>query len=741
MKENQIQFEEKPSFEGVVQRVVYRNSDNGFSVVQIESDDEDITAVGTIPFMDEGERVRLWGTFVEHSQYGRQLDVAKYDTVLPTDQVGVERYLGSGMIAGIGPATARDIVAHFGEETMDVMMYHPQRLTEISGIGKKRLAKIMESFQKQTEMRDVMIFLQGLGVSPLYSVRIYNKYGAAAKIMVQQNPYRLADEIEGIGFLTADKIGKNMNIGPDDPVRLEAGLAYTLSRALEAGHVCLPRDELIRYSAELLQVDIQPVEHALESAMVSGRVILSEIEGQELIYMPALLAAEKTTASRLLLLAEQKLAEPAAHLDKLIDAQEQRLGMQLAAEQRQAIARAMTAPLSIITGGPGTGKTTVLRFLISLLTDRSLRVLLCAPTGRAARRMTEAAGMEAKTIHRLLEYSSGDGATAFFNRSASNPLEADVVIVDECSMVDLFLMAKLLEALPENARLVLVGDANQLPPVGPGNVLKDILGSGVGESIELKEIFRQAQQSLIVLNAHRVYRGEKPELHDVKRDFFFERQDTAAQIASSVVELCATRIPGYLDVDPCDVQVLSPMKKGDAGVQNLNRLLQQALNPPAPDKKERKMGMLTFREGDKVMHIKNNYRLTWQLGDLQGEGVFNGDMGRIEAIDPEESTVQVKMDDARVVRYGFDELDQLDMAYAISVHKSQGSEFPAVILPLAAGPPMLMTRNLLYTALTRAKEMVMLVSREQTVYSMIANNRIARRYGALLFRIKEGMAP
>nr|WP_197714784.1 ATP-dependent RecD-like DNA helicase [Maliibacterium massiliense] len=721
----------------MISRIVYRNEDNGFSVLEIDPGaGDETTAVGNLAFVEAGERVRLWGEWVSHNEYGQQLKVTEYETVLPTDMVGMERYLGSGMVKGIGPSTAQRIVQHFGMEAMDIMLYAPQRLTEISGIGPVKCAQIAESFREQHQMRDVMVFLQGHGVSPLYAVKIYKRYGEQARDMVQENPYRLTEDIEGIGFLSADRIGRSLGIAPDASQRLEAGLTYMLQRAQEFGHVCLPQEELVQKSAQLLEADIAAVERALSQMLITRRLVLQQLEAGPFIYRPVMLEAEQDAAFRLARLARAGRGAGAQDVAARIARKEEARGITLADGQRMAIQRALTAPLAVITGGPGTGKTTVLDFLLDVLQEEGLEVLLCAPTGRAAKRMSDATGREACTIHRLLEYASGEGAQARFNRNEEYPLEADVVVVDECSMVDLWLMSRLLRALAAGTRLILVGDANQLPPVGPGNVLEDIIASGAAESTELTEIFRQAQQSLIVVNAHRIHHGEQPELHAKDKDFFFERKNNAADIARTTVDLCARRIPGFLDVDPMrDIQVLAPMKKGEAGVINLNRMLQEALNPPDTQKHEKRVGALVLREGDKVMQMRNNYHIAWMRGAARGEGVFNGDMGVIAYIDHQEQAITVELDDGRSVAYDFAEADQLDIAYAASVHKSQGSEFPVVVLPLAGGAPMLMTRNLLYTAVTRATRMVMVVGREETVCAMVGNNRIVRRYGALRERL------
>ncbi|MBP3372237.1 MAG: ATP-dependent RecD-like DNA helicase [Clostridia bacterium] len=726
------------TFEGVITGVVYKNDENGYAVLEVTDDDgSELTAVGILSLFEPGERVCMRGEYVEHPVYGEQMKVEHCETILPTDLVGIERYLGSGLVKGIGPATAKSIVYHFGKDTLDIMLYAPHRLEEIPGIGAVKCAKIAESFRAQQQMRDTMVFLQGHGVSPLFSVKIYKQYGEAAKTLIQDNPYRLADEIDGIGFLTADRIGRNLGIAEDDDRRMTAGLVFALVRAMDSGHVCLPQDQLLREAMRLLQVDEAPLERALSMMLITGSLVQQLMGDQVYIYRPVMLESERYVAQRLVEIARQG-QDYVRDAAIRIESAERKLGIELAPAQRVAVEKALSSPLCVITGGPGTGKTTILRVVLEVLESIDQIPALAAPTGRAAKRMQEATGYEARTVHRLLEYMNGDGGNAYFNRNEDNPIDADVVIVDECSMVDLFLMHRLLRALPHGARLVLVGDRDQLPSVGPGNVLRDIIESGAADCTMLTEIFRQAQESLIVVNAHRINDGEYPELFNRKSDFFFERQNNASAAAQSVVELCRKRLPGFVGLDVFSgIQVLAPMKKGEVGVNNLNLLLQAALNPSSFGKNELKVGTTTFREGDKVMQTKNNYKIEWMRGSDFGEGVFNGDMGVIRSIDTEAKTLVVVLDDGREVEYAFEDCDQLDMAYAISVHKSQGSEYPVVVMPICGGAPMLMTRNLLYTALTRAKRMVMLVGSERSICAMVDNDRIDTRYGCLKQRLQE----
>lgn len=724
------------TFEGVITDVIYKNEDNGYAVLEVTDDDGgQLTAVGILSLFEAGERVCLQGNYVEHPVYGIQMKVTSCQTVMPTDLVGIERYLGSGLVKGIGPATAKMIVGHFGRDTLDIMLYAPHRLEEIPGIGPVKCAKIAESFRQQQQMRDTMIFLQGHGVSPLFSVKIYKQYGDAAKKLICEDPYRLAREIDGIGFVSADRIGRSMGLEEDDERRVTAGVVYTLERAMDAGHVCLPEDLLLRHAQKLLHVPEASVTRAVSQLLIEKQIVSCLYQQVRYIYRPAMLEAECDTAVRLLRIAAQA-PYTAPGIGELIDQAQRLLQISLAPQQREAVEHAIYDPLCIVTGGPGTGKTTILCVLLAVLEALHLKAELAAPTGRAAKRMQEATGYPARTIHRMLEYTSGEGSAAYFNRNEDYPLEADVVIVDECSMVDLFLMHRLLRAIPQGAHLILVGDRDQLPSVGPGNVLRDIIDSEIGHCTILTQIFRQAQESLIVVNAHRINAGEYPQLFDRHADFFFERQNSAQAAARSVVELCARRLPGFTGLDVfTGLQVLAPMKKGEAGVQNLNVMLQQALNPPRPDKPELKIGTITFRVGDKVMQTKNNYRIAWTRESEDGEGVYNGDMGVIRAVDSEEKIVHVLLDDGRAVKYPFEDCDQLCVAYAISVHKSQGSEYPVVILPICGGAPMLMTRNLLYTALTRARQMVVLVGSQAGIYAMVDNDKVDTRYGCLQQRL------
>ena len=722
-------------FEVLVTNVSFRNEDNGFTVLQIRLDNGTRTsAVGVMPAVAAGERAVLTGEWTEHAQYGRQIRATMCEPVKPTTVSAVERYLGSGLIKGIGPSTAKAIVEEFGAEALDVLQYDPERLTRVPGIGKKRAVQLAESFASQAQMRDAMVLLQSFDLSPAMAMKIFDKYKESTQEILRRSPYRLVEDIEGLGFRTADRIAAAQGMSPDDPARLRAGLFFVLTEAsASGGHTYLPREMLVYQAARLLSAPQEAIENALQGAILTHGLISREVEDHEAIYMPRAFSAESETAQRLLDLLEALPYRPDPELDKRIAKWEKENGKTLNADQRKAVRAAVCEGVSVITGGPGTGKTTILRCVLKLL-DADDDVALAAPTGRAAKRMSEATGAEAKTIHRLLEYGGGDGQ---FARDESNPIEADVVIVDEMSMVDIFLMRSLLRALVPGTRLILVGDADQLPSVGAGNVLRDILESDAMPVVWLKEIYRQEGESMIVLNAHRINAGEMPVTNSKGTDFFLERCETGAQAAQRIVDLARRRLPVYAGVDPLkDIQVLSPTKKGESGVYALNIALQNCFNPPREGVEEVTFGDTAFRPGDKVMQTRNDYNMAWRKpkyggGWEEGEGVFNGDMGFVEEVNREDREVLVRFDDEREARYDSGSLEDLELAYCVSVHKSQGSEFPVVIMPAVGGPPMLLTRNLFYTAVTRAKKMVVLVGRDACVAQMVQNVNIAKRYSAL----------
>ena len=726
------------TIEATVVDTVFRNEENGYSVVTVKVGKTRTSAVGVMPELGAGEKLSITGEWVEHPQYGKQIKVSAVQVEAPTTLSGIEKYLASGLIQGVGPATARLLVQTFGKKTLDVLQFEPERLLDITGIGPKRAQMIAESFAEQAQQREALVFLQTYGVPASLAVKIFKVYGERVQEVIRKNPYQLVDDVTGVGFKTADSIAVSLGIAHESEYRLCAGVKYALMDAANgSGHTYLPRDVLTARAQRILNVDESLIDTAIDSLIISSQLIaqtLADPDGQECVavYLPLYFQAEGEVARRL---REMLAAMPAGgfeDVERQIDQLEGTEGIRFHEQQRLAIKTAVQNGMCVITGGPGTGKTTIINCIIRLLSLEG-DVALAAPTGRAAKRMTEATGVEAKTIHRLLEYGGEEGV---FARGMDNPLEFDTLIVDEMSMVDIFLMRSLLRALLPGTRLIMVGDADQLPSVGAGNVLSDILASGAVPSVRLTEIFRQDEASMIVVNAHRINHGQSPILNKKGSDFFFERRVLASQAAQTIVELCARRIPGFLQVDPVrQIQVLSPTKKGECGVWALNALLQQTFNPARPGRHERVHGDTTFREGDKVMQTRNNYQLEWKregaFGWENGTGVFNGDMGFITGIDEEERSITVTFEDDRIATYEEGAVEDLELAYCISVHKSQGSEFPVVVLPAVGGPPMLLTRNLFYTAVTRARRMVMLVGREDAIDQMIRNAYVTRRYSAL----------
>lgn len=720
---------------GTVKAIIYRSEDTGFTVLELTDETgEDMTAIGEMPLAGVGERVELTGQWTEHKTYGRQFRAETCKTLAPATLTALKNYLASGLIKGVGESTAQAIVQTFGMETLDVLEKEPARLVEVPGIGQIRAQTIGASYGAQLGLRDIMLGLQKYGVTIGQAMKLYKIYGELCLAKIEENPYRLIDDVEGIGFKTADAIARNGGVEPDAPYRLRAGLKYTLQWARQEGHTYLPREKLVEVAAGLLQADIAPVERTLTELLLEGQLIQEQLPGEDGIFLPGMFRTEQDCALRLLRLQGQSALDnpffrPKAQIARL----EQQLDITLAPAQRQAVELALKAGALVITGGPGTGKTTILRFVITLLEEMGTEYALCAPTGRAAKRMGEATGRDASTIHRLLEYSYGEGG---FGRNAENTLLADVVIVDEMSMVDVPLMAALLRALAPGTRLIMVGDSDQLPSVGPGNVLRDMVDSGQIPVVRLTEIFRQSGRSAIVTNAHRINEGQMPILEGLE-DFGFEPMEEQEAVIRRLIALNSGKAAKLGAQEPLqDIQVLAPMKKGPLGVYNLNKRLQEALNPPAHKKKERKYGDVVFREGDKVMQIKNDYRLAWTRSlphqpPEMGEGVYNGDLGTIMSIDLYEQTLEVLFDDGRSAVYSFSMLEELELAYCISIHKSQGSEFPIVLLPLLGGPPMLLNRNLLYTAVTRARHMVCILGRQSCIQQMVRNNQVKRRYSGL----------
>jgi len=723
---------------------IYRNDDNGYTVLTAREGRREITVVGTLPELHPGEQAVFTGEWIAHPQYGRQLKCVSVELQKPTTLLGIERYLGSGIIRGVGPSTAKMIVSHFGEDTLTVLSEHPEMLQELPKMGKKRWKQIAEAYREQEGARSAMVYLQTYGIPATLAIKISKLYGDRTKALIQENPYRLCEDIDGVGFLTADRIGTAIGVPVDSEHRIAAALKYILKDAAASqGHIYLPKSELLARASQLLRVDVALAEHCLMRMTLLRELIQSGEDGAERVYLPAFDSAEKEVALRLceLMAAFGTGHHPGA--EDAIDRFEKKHRIAFSSRQRDAIAAALCEGVLVITGGPGTGKTTIINCIISLLSQEG-EVVLCAPTGRAAKRMTEATGVEAKTIHRLLEYGGDEGQ---FARNQENPIEADVVIVDEVSMVDLMLMRSLLRAIEPGTRLILVGDADQLPSVGAGNVLGDILATDVVPKCMLTDIFRQGETSRIVVNAHRINHGEMPLLNEKGTDFFFERKQGFYDAASTIVSLVTQRLPKFLKYDLDDItaqavrniQVLAPAKKGECGVIALNQMLQAALNPPAKDKPSLQYGETIFRLGDKVMQTKNDYQLEWRrltaTGWEDGMGVFNGDVGFITDVDPEEHCLTVRFDEDKEAVFASAQLENLDLAYCLSVHKSQGSEFPVVVMPVVGGPPMLLTRNLFYTALTRARSLVVLVGREEIVRLMTENDHVLMRYTTLSERL------
>lgn len=721
---------------GSVIGTVYRNDENGWSVLELRSQGDEVTVVGTLPEIGSGEDCVFTGQWVEHPQYGRQFRANTCQIEQPTSLLGIERYLGSGLIKGVGPSTARLIVAAFGKDTLEVLSEHPERLTEVSGIGPKRCQQISESFAAQHQLRRTMLFLQTYGLSASLTAKISKQYQEAAEAIIRDNPYRLIDDIDGVGFKTADSIALSLGFPRDGDYRLMSGVKYLLREfTFSQGHTYVPRAQLVRQAAQLLGAHGDLVENCL-SGLILRKELISEILGEdEAIFVPDAWACEKEIAKRLLQLSAASQVMISQHVSEEIKAFERERGIRFSATQRSAVLEASQTGVLIITGGPGTGKTTLLNCILHILGEEE-QCLLAAPTGRAAKRMSEATGREAKTIHRLLEFRGEDG---YFSRDEDNPLDCSLLVIDEMSMVDVYLMRSLLRAIRPGTRLIMVGDKDQLPSVGPGNVLGDILSSGAVPQVRLTEIFRQEESSMIVVNAHRINRGEMPSVNSRDSDFFFQRLNNTQEVANAIVSLCQERLPRYLNEDSGNIQVLAATKKGAVGVNQLNKLLQDALNPAQDPDDELRYGENIFRLHDKVIHTRNNYQLRWEQPDgTTGEGVFNGDVGRITMVDSDEGTLRVTYDDDRTVTYEVSELDELELAYCLSVHKSQGSEFEAVVMPVVGGPPMLLNRNLFYTAVTRAKRLVTLVGYDQAVRQMVQNNYHSMRYTMLRQRLSEG---
>lgn len=734
---------------GYIDHIIFRNEENGYTVMVVKNseNEEELTCVGSFPAVSQGTTIQASGIYTHHPVYGKQFQISSFVEKIPEDTYAMERYLGSGAIKGIGAALAARIVRRFGEDTIRIVEEEPERLAEVKGISEKKAREIAVQVTEKTEMRKAMIFLQKYGISLNLGAKIYQKYKDSLYTVLQENPYRLAEDISGVGFKIADEIAARIGIHADSDYRIRSGMLYTLLQASGEGHTYLPKDQLFARCAKLLGVDESYMEKHLMDMLLDRKLVMQEKKGEKIIYPSQYYYLELNTAR---MLCELNICCPEDEniVEKRIASIEKETGTVLDEMQKKAVTEAAGHGLFILTGGPGTGKTTTINAIIRFFEGEGAELRLAAPTGRAAKRMTEATGYEAQTIHRLLELNGmpeddRNTGAVHFERNAQNPLEADVIIIDEMSMVDIHLMHSLLLAITAGTRLILVGDENQLPSVGPGNVLRDIIHSGCFPVIELTKIFRQASESDIVVNAHKINRGEPVEINNKSRDFFFLKRYDADMIIRVVIALIQDKLPRYVNARPFEIQVLTPMRKGLLGVERLNQMLQRYLNPQDGSKKEKTLGDRLFRQGDKVMQIKNDYQMEWEVRGRygipveKGIGVFNGDTGILREINEFAETAEVEFEDGRFATYSFKQLEELELAYAITIHKSQGSEYPAVILPVLSGPQMLLNRNLLYTAVTRARKCVTVVGSEETFAEMIRNEKQQKRYSALDERIRE----
>lgn len=737
--------------EGYIEHIKFRNPDNGYTIFQLSEPggNDELTCVGNFPAISEGEYVKVEGAMTVHVLYGEQLQVSSYEICVPKDRLAVERYLGSGAIKGIGQTMAARIVRKFGDDTFRIIEREPERLAEIRGISDRMARDIHAQFKEKQGMREAMMYLQQYNISGTLAVKIYKQYGEKMRTVLEENPYQMTEDIPGVGFKTADSIAERMGISGFSPERIRAGLVYALQLAAQYGHIYLPQPELIRYCTDLLGVDAEAIGQAVSDMSAERKLIVKSAGGEEpdQIYSSVAYFTELGVA-RMLRDLNCRYELSTEEFSRRLSRIESNLDIDLDGIQKEAVREAVGNGVFLLTGGPGTGKTTTINAIISYFESLGLSVLLAAPTGRAAKRMTEATGREARTIHRLLEVSHmAEGQEEFhrgmFQRNEDNPLEADAVIIDETSMVDVYLMNALLHAIPIGTRLILVGDQNQLPSVGPGNILRDILLSGAFPVVCLTKIFRQAEESDIIVNAHRINRGESIALDNKSKDFFMMRRHDSQTVLSVVAQLVRDKLPKYVGATPSDIQVLTPMRKGELGVENLNKYLQEAINPPSPSKVEYETRGIVFREGDKVMQVRNNYQIEWEIcskkGTLidAGTGLYNGDMGIIRNINRFAEEMEIVFDDGKTVHYPFTQTEDLEHAYAVTIHKSQGSEYPAVVLPILTGPRMLLTRNILYTAVTRAVSCVTIVGSEDTIRQMIGNANEQKRYTGLCERIRE----
>ena len=727
---------------GYVEHIIYRNADNGYTVLNLVSGEEEITCVGIFSAIAEGENIEASGDYTDHPTYGKQFKVESFEEKAPEDEEAIERYLGSGAIRGIGLALAARIVRRFKADTFRIIEEEPERLAEVKGISGRKAMEIADQVNEKRDLRQAMIFLQQYGITMNLAVKVYQQYGQEVYGIIRENPYRLADDIEGVGFRTADEIAVRVGIRMDSDFRIRSGILYVLLQASTEGHTYLPEEELTRRTGQLLEVGEEQIEKQYMDLAIERKIIMKQGENQTQIYAASFYYMEANTAT---MLKQLNVSYDVSDLEieERVRRIEKQTGMELDEHQMTAVKEAVRNGLLIITGGPGTGKTTTINTIIKYFEMEGLDIFLAAPTGRAAKRMSETTGFEARTIHRMLELNGGVDGAAGFERNEQNPLETDVVIIDEMSMVDISLMHALLKAVAVGTRLILVGDVNQLPSVGPGSVLRDIIRSHECNVVMLTKIFRQASTSDIIVNAHKINQGEEVTLDNKSMDFFFLKRYDADVIISVVLQLIKQKLPKFVDATPYDIQVLTPMRKGLLGVERLNGILQRYLNPPSPQKREKEHGDILFREGDKIMQTRNNYQLEWEIRTKyglsvdKGTGVFNGDMGIVREINDFAETMTVEFDEGRMVEYPYKLLDELELAYAITIHKSQGSEYPAVVIPLLSGPAMLMNRNLLYTAVTRARKCVTLVGNEVTFAQMVQNTSQQKRYSGLCDRLKE----
>ena len=728
--------------EGMVSDIVFKNEENGYTIAYLANENDEITIVGCMPTLSVGESIEVEGKWVNHKTYGSQFEVNSFMPITPSSLEGIYVYLSSGMIHGIGEKMAKRIVDKFGVDTLDIIQNTPERLTEVEGIGMKKVKQIQESYEENRELRNIIIQL-----TPNYCLRIYKKYKEKAIDIINKNPYRLAEDVRGIGFKIADEIASKIGIDKYSPERIMQGIIYTLNQSLASGHTYLPKQILIEQSVKILGVEPKFVENGIMDLAYNQKVHLENKDGQILVYLMMYYICENGVCKEIIKLSQHDIKDLHINIDEEIKIVEKEENISLAKNQIEAVKEAINNGVTIITGGPGTGKTTTINTIIKIFENNDQKVVLCAPTGRAAKRMSETSNKEAKTIHRLLEMGFGsDSEELVFFKDEEDPIDADVIILDEASMVDIILMYNLLKAVKLGTRVLLVGDSDQLPSVGAGNVLKDIIDSKVIKTVRLNEIFRQARESMIVVNAHKINNGEPLFLNVKNKDFFFLRKNTNEEILNEIVGLVSERLPNFYKFGKLkDIQVLTSMRKGDLGVNNLNIELQKYLNPPNKYKQEEEFAKRIFRVGDKVMQIRNNYTRKWETEDKSesGEGIYNGDIGYIFHIDKDKKTVYVLFDKIKLSAYKYDELDELDHSFCTTIHKSQGSEFPVVVIPIVWAPPMLLSRNLLYTAVTRAKKLVVLVGDVRYLEQMIKNNRINDRYSNLSYKlnkfIKEGL--